>query len=116
MTAATSQSAWDALRRECDELAAQNEVMRGLLLCGRPKDGAVGTRDDEVTARQQAFDEALALPNTAADILRQRDARTLREAAHIFDNEAGLAGCDNMTTVAGDRLRRMSKELERKNG
>ena len=75
MTAKHIQEAWDKLRQERDELAAQVEAMRAAL------DGAA-----EYTAllddfTQEAIREALALPSHAAAILRQRDARTVRTFA-----------------------------------
>lgn len=114
MTAKQAQAAWDALRRENAELAAQNEILRSAL--SEAAEWNWFDIDNIPCQVVEQIDRAKSLPNTAADILRQRDARTLRDAAHIFDNESGLAGCDNMTTVAGDRLRKMAKELEAQHG
>ena len=51
-------------------------------------------------------------PNTAAAILRQRDARTLRDAAEALE----VGECWISRVGVGMALRRMADELESKNG
>ena len=93
----------NTLSNERDELAAQVEVMREVLrkLACRGNGGTYGNSTGNRIAQ-----DALALRNTA--ILRQRDARVLREAA----NEITYGG----TVDASEQLRAMADELERKNG
>lgn len=73
-----NQEAWDALRSECDELAQTVEVMRDALHVAVETDQLQGGLWEERAVA------ALALPNTAAAILRQRDVRTIREVAAHF--------------------------------
>ena len=115
------------LLQQRDELAAQVEILRKAFVSLRASlpvgvgcDGLHHAKKDRhdyfmacpvVKRYDKAItkaDEALALPNTAADILRQRDARVLREAA----NEITYGG----TVDASEQLRAMADELERKNG
>ena len=95
-----------------EELAAQVAALRGLLIAARPRFGTAGSRDVDVAARQDAFDAALAIPFDT-DILRQRDARVLREV----QRRAIRSGC-NFATY-GDvcrELERTADELEKQNG
>ena len=108
MTAKHIQEAWDKLRQERDGLAAQVEAMRAAL------DGAA-----EYTAllddfTQEAIREALALPNTAADILRQRDAQTKAEMLRMLAD--GQDAFDEGTGLLPFQMRKMAEELEENNG
>lgn len=108
MTAKHIQEAWDKMRQQRDELAAQVEVMRSGLECAKDSLWNYGCARPAEEA-----EKILALPATAAAILRQRDARTLREAAKKFSNgmEADSAGA-----WVGRCLEQIADELERKNG
>lgn len=80
--AAASQSESESLLERCDELAAQVDAMRdALIACSKDVSNAAFVH---YTMR-----EALALPNTAADILRKRDAdliaRTIALMGTSFD-------------------------------
>lgn len=97
-----------------DELAAQVEAMRAGLMSAKDSLWNYGC------ARQaEAAERVLAIPNTDTAILRQRDARTLREAAGIADRW-GDARTDDQGGHAlrnyAARIRNMAAELERKNG
>ena len=97
-----------------DELAAQVEVMHAQWyeLMGVLADIQNGNVFDDVcrsTISRVVY--VLAQTNTAADILRKRDARTLREAADI---------CRGMTLYTGldcaDALNARADELEKQHG
>ena len=113
MTAKHIQEAWDKLRAERDELAAQAAVMR---------DALSKCRFDSLNMSFSDMDQirsAFAMKNPCAAILRQRDARTLREAACIAD-QWGLARKPsqggNALRNCANHIRSIADELERKNG
>lgn len=85
-----------------EELASQLEVMRGLLIAGRPRFGAVGSRDVDVSAQQDAFDAALAAPFDAYILLR-RDAKVLDDAATTFHCRS-LSGMVNGERITRDEI------------
>ena len=88
MTAKHIQDAWDKLRAERDELAAWVELMRTALEKSAQWHRGDKWRDSDDEANRDAWqiqmnalDAALAMPNTAAAILRQRDADVARGIA-----------------------------------
>ena len=99
-----------------DEMAAQVEALRSAL------ELAVCTCFDQYSLERVLSDPshfvvlALALPNNAAVILRQRDARVLREAADVcagmFEGQDGAVHVASMRCA--DALRDRADELESK--
>lgn len=115
MTAKHIQKAGGKLRQVRDELAAQVEVMREALENSQKWHQYDKWRDDGDESNYDAWqvqanriDEAIALPNTAADILRQRDARVIRQFAAIL--------LQSRPPLILPFAERYAKELERKNG
>lgn len=123
MTAKHIQEAWDKLRQERDEMAAQVKVMREALkfyadgdhfiiadenawdtVSGEPQNLLEDEANTATVEDGSIAKHALALPNTTAAILRQRDAMTLREAAAKFTHGFRF------------ELERMADELEEQHG
>ena len=94
------------LRAERDELAAQVEVMRDAIGEAMGWNWLSDVESIPESVSKQIAD-ALTTPNTAAAILRQRDARTLREAADSLDAWGGI--CEQ---PAHDFLRKLADAME----
>lgn len=109
-----------------DELAAQVEVMRLALenarswhRCDEWRDCDDESNRDAWQMQMNRIDDALALPNTAATILRLRDARTLREAAAIaveWGNARKPGQGGHALWNYAEHIRTKADELESKNG
>lgn len=116
-----------AMRDERDALAQQVEMMQCALAdtaqtLAWTQHGTCRGFSEWLLSTNAALDNAkhaLALPNTAADILRQRDARVLREAADIAD-QWGDARTDDHGGHAlrnyAARIRNMAANLEAQHG
>ena len=91
-----------------DELAAQVEVMR----CAIRQD-----LDPEwlCESRHPSLYTVLALPNTAAAILRQRDARIAAQALRDYVKTIPGGSIVDPQLISDD-MRRVADQLERKNG
>ena len=93
-----------SLREDRDTLAAQNEAMREALY----KLACLGNGDQFGNSIGNSIaQDALNLPNLAAEVLKRRDAKVLREAADRFE-------AVDPHPKHWDWLRRMANEIDGK--
>jgi len=101
--------------KERDGLAAQNQALRDALkACLQCFAEMYGRKPGFVEDSIAMANEALALPDTSAEILRARDARVLRDAAERLESHDFVMNSSGKWYAEASELRRMADDLEQK--